>query len=175
MALKYKTSSTGISLIKYFESLHDGDLTKIGLQPKQDPIGIWTVGYGHALKDLDGKWLKGIDGYRRMLEIYPDLETITEEDACDLLAEDLEHFEDQINSLDLKLTQYQFDSLVSFAFNCGFGNLLSSTLLKRIKGAKGSIREAFAMWNKSGGKVLNGLIKRREAEATLFLDGELKL
>lgn len=175
MAAKLKTSSTGISLIKYFESLHDGDLKKIGLQPKQDPIGIWTAGYGHALKDIDGSWLKGVDGYQRMLETYPDLETITEEEACELLAEDLEHFEDQINSLNLKLTQYQFDSLVSFAFNCGFGNLLSSTLLRRIKGEKGSLRDAFAMWNKSGGKVLNGLIKRRDAEASLFVDGVLEL
>ena len=175
MGLKYNTSFNGISLIKFFESLHDGDLSKIGLQPKQDPILIWTCGYGHALKDIDGSWLKGVEGYQRMLEIYPDLETITEEEACDLLAEDLEHFEDQVNSLNLKLTQYQFDSLVSFALNCGFGNLLSSTLLRRIKGEKGSIRDAFLMWNKSGGKVLNGLTKRREAEATLFVDGVLEL
>lgn len=175
MTSKLKTSDVGVSLIKYFESLHDGDLKKIGLQPKEDAVGIWTCGYGHALKDLDGKWLMGVDGYKRMLEIYPDLETMTEDEACELLTEDLERFENQVNSLGISFTQYQFDAIVSFAFNCGFGNLLSSTLLRRIKGEKGSIREAFAMWNKSKGKVLNGLTKRRDAEATLFIDGELKL
>ena len=175
MTLKYKTSSSGISLVKFFESLHDGDLKKIGLQPKTCPAGILTIGYGHALRDIDGKWLKGVAGYQRMLEIYPDYETITEQEAEDLLEEDLELFENKINSLNLKLPQYQFDSLVSFAFNCGFGNLSSSTLLRRIKGEKGSIRDAFLMWNKSGGKVLNGLSKRREAEATLFVDGVLEL
>jgi hypothetical protein len=46
-----KTSNVGIQLIQEFESLHDGDLTMIGLQPKMDPIGIWTEGYGHAMRD----------------------------------------------------------------------------------------------------------------------------
>jgi len=168
-----KTSKLGIDLIKHYEQLHDGDLNKIGLQPKECPAGIWTVGYGHALKDLNGNFLKGISGYQRMLEVYPDLETLTEEDACDILSEDLESFESQLDSLNLPLTQYQYDSLISFIFNLGIGNLKSSTLLKRIKGDKGSIREAFMMWNKSNGKVLNGLIKRRDTEATLFETGEL--
>jgi lysozyme len=49
-----KTSNVGIQLIQEFESLHDGDLTMIGLQPKMDPIGIWTEGYGHAMRDSKG-------------------------------------------------------------------------------------------------------------------------
>jgi lysozyme len=48
-----------INLIKHFESLHDGDLSKIGLQPKQDCAGIWTVGYGHALRNNNGAYLRG--------------------------------------------------------------------------------------------------------------------
>ena len=87
-----KTGDLGISLIKFYESLHDGDLKKIGLQPKMCPAGIWTVGYGHALRDIDGTWLKGVAGYQRILEIYPDLETITIEEAEELLEEDLEFF-----------------------------------------------------------------------------------
>ena len=106
-----------------------------------------------------------------MLEIYPDLETITEDEAVKMLEEDLTTRETMINSLNLPLKQYEFDSLVSFAYNVGFGNLLSSTLLKRIKGANGSIYDAFAMWNKGGGKVLKGLVKRRAAEANLFING----
>lgn len=169
-----KTSEQGINLIKFFESLHDGDLSKIGLQPKLCPAGIWTAGYGRTLTDLDGSYLKGVEGYRRMLEIYPDLETITESEAVEMLEEDLVTRESMINSLGLKLTQYQFDSLVSFAYNVGFGSLQSSTLLKRIKGANGSIYDAFAMWNRADGKVLKGLVKRREAEANLFINGVLK-
>lgn len=172
-SLNMKTSDLGISLVKHFESLHDGDLKKIGLQPKQDPISIWTCGYGHALKDIDGSWLKGVEGYQRMLEIYPDLETITEEEAEDLLEEDLEYFEDKVNSLKLKLTQYQFDAIISFCFNCGFGSFLSSTLLRRIKGEKGSIAEAFLMWCKSGGRELKGLKLRRESESILYSEGIL--
>lgn len=170
-----RTSQNGINLIKHFESLHDGDLTKIGLQPKTCPAWIWTTGYGHALTDINGSFLKGVTGYQRLLEIYPDLETITEEEAEDLLKEDLEEIEVKINSLKLSLLQNEFDALVSFAFNCGFGSLLSSTLLKRIKSKSGDIKEAFLMWNKSNGKVLNGLIKRREAEAELFINNKLNI
>ena len=169
-----KASNLCISLVKNFESLHDGNLKKIGLQPKMCPAGIWTCGYGHALRDLDGSYLKDVSGYSRLLDIYPDLETITEQEACDLLAEDLAFFEDKVNSLNLKLTQYQFDAIVSFCFNCGFGNFLSSTLLRRIKGEKGSIADAFMMWTKSNGKELLGLKLRRESESILYSEGILK-
>lgn len=168
-----KTGDLGISLIKFYESLHDGDLKKIGLQPKMCPAGIWTVGYGHALRDIDGTWLKGVAGYQRILEIYPDLETITIEEAEELLEEDLEFFENKVNSLNLNLTQYQFDSIISFCLNCGFGNFTSSTLLKRIRGDKGSISEAFLMWIKSNGKTLKGLQLRRESEYILYSEGVL--
>lgn len=171
---KLKVSKDCIDVVTHFEGIHDGDLSKIGLQPKLCPSGIWTIGFGHALKDINGSWLKGIEGYKRMLEIYPDLETITIEEATQLLDEDLDFFEGRVNSLNLNLTQYQFDALVSFAFNCGFGNLLSSTLLKRVRGDKGSIYDAFLMWNKSNGRVLNGLIARRVSEATLFINGIVK-
>lgn len=169
-----KTSKTGISLIVHFEGLNDWDLTKIGLQPKPDPSGYLTAGYGRVLRDLNGKYLVGADGYRRMMEIYPELDSMTIEDADEMLEEDLCRFESQIDSLKLKLTQFQYDAIVSLCYNIGFGNFLSSTLLRRIKGEKGSIREAFNMWNRSNGRVLRGLSLRRETEATLFLDGTLK-
>lgn len=169
-----ETSEQGIKLIKFFESIHDGDLKKIGLQPKMCPAQIWTVGYGHALKDLNGQWLKGVEGYKRMLELYPDLETITEDEANEMLIEDLTIYEKRVDSLGLKLTQYQFDSLVSFSYNVGFNALKTSTLLRRIKGEKGSIYEAFLMWTKAGGKELKGLVKRRQSEANLYLSGTLK-
>ena len=58
-----KTSKLGRDLIIHYEQLHDGDLTKIGLQPKMECSSIWTIGYGHALKDVNGKWLTGFDGF----------------------------------------------------------------------------------------------------------------
>ena len=55
-----KIGENGLELIKKWESLHDGDLKKIGLQPKMCPAGYWTEGYGNVIKDKSGKMLKGI-------------------------------------------------------------------------------------------------------------------
>jgi GH24 family phage-related lysozyme (muramidase) len=178
-----KISKTGIELIKHFESLHDGDLTMIGLQPKMDPVGIWTVGYGHALKDTKGNWLRGGEN---KTSAYLEFCNLTEEQACDLLDQDLNEREEMINSLNLDLKQYEFDSLVSFIYNVGFNNLKKSSLLRRIQaykrgdkiyGSAERIKTSFLMWNKakSNGelKVLNGLTRRRNAEAKLFLSGIL--
>jgi len=172
--MNYITSEKGLALIKHFEGLNDGDLTEIGLQPKKDPSSIWTIGWGRAICDTNGKWLTGDSGYKRLLELYPNLETITIEEADQMLSEDLGRFEDQVNSLDLKINQYQFDAIVSFVYNCGFGNFLNSTLIRRIKSGIGDIEEAWSWWNKSGGVVLKGLILRRACESHLFLTGELK-
>lgn len=166
-----KTGELGIKLIKFFEGLHDGDLSTIGLQPKKCPAGIWTIGYGIALEDKDGGWLKGEDGYKKIKIQYPEYTTITEEQATTLLIKELESYEKRINSLKLDLSQNEFDALVSFIYNLGFGALQKSTLLKRIKAKEGNIKEAFLMWNKCDGKILAGLTKRREAEANLFLNG----
>lgn len=66
-------------------------------------------------------------------------------------------------------TQNRFDALVSFAFNVGLGNLLSSTLLrKHVAGDYAGAADQFIRWNKAAGKVLNGLTRRREAEAKLY-------
>lgn len=168
-----KISNIGIQLIKHFESLHDGDLIKIGLQPKLCPANIATIGYGHAVLDKNGKFLKGKEGLKQLLNLWPAWETITEVEAEEILVKDLNVFENNINSLDLPLLQHEFDALVSFSFNCGFGALQKSTLLKRIKTREGDIKEAFLMWNKAGGKELKGLTRRREAEAALFLHNTL--
>ncbi len=178
-----KISDKGLTLIKHFESLHDGNLTKIGLQPKMCPAGIWTIGYGRALKDEKGNWLKGEEGFKKLQQLYPDYLTITEEQAVEYLDEDCDEREDRLNSLKLNLNQDQFDALVSFIYNVGFGNLLRSSLLKRIKnrgnayGSDERIKQAFMMWTKArvNGELipLKGLIRRRKSEAELFLTGNL--
>lgn len=73
----------------------------------------------------------------------------------------------------VELTPHQVDALTNFAYNCGVAALRKSTLLKLVnqnpKNPK--IRDAFMMWTKAGGKVLPGLVRRREAEADLFMNG----
>ena len=161
-----KTSENGLNLIKHYESIHDGDLSQMGLQPKQDPAGIWTAGWGHALKDPSGKWITEFSDIKKY---HPEFLNIDELFADALLQEDVKYVEDWLNAQE-ELIQNEFDALVSFAFNCGIGALSGSTLWKRVRACSESdlIAEAFLMWNKAGGKVLNGLTNRRRTEAMLY-------
>ena len=95
---------------------------------------------------------------------------LTEQQAEQMLAEDLESREDRLNSLKLNLNQGQYDALISFIYNVGFANFLSSTLLKKIRINPGdpSIAYEFSRWNKASGKILQGLVKRRKAESDLY-------
>jgi lysozyme len=164
-----KTNDDGIELIKHFESLHDGDLTLIGIQPKKDPIGIWTIAYGHALIDpVTKRFLKGDADKAAAYKVMTDL---TLQQAEDLLQSDLITFEKHVDSyVKVTLTENQFSALVSFAFNVGAGNLKSSTLLRLLNtGMYDLASKEFIRWNKGEGKVLRGLTLRREAEAKLFL------
>lgn len=162
-------NEAGIDLIKTFEGIHDGDLSVIGLQPKMCPAGVWTVGYGHALRTKDGKhFLRGFKDKELAYAQYPNL---TELEACNLLHEDLLefcHYVDQLTTV--YTTPDQFSALVSFTYNLGYENYRKSTLRKLLnnKNYLGASRE-FSKWNKSNGKVLKGLTKRREAERLLFI------
>ena len=168
-----RISQKGLDVIMHFESLHDGDLTKIGLQPKKDPAGIWTVGYGHALQDTDKSWLKGDTGHQKIYKIYPQYLNMTEAQADALLISDLSYYEPRINGLNLDLSQQEFDAILSFSYNVGVTAFKKSTLCRRIKNREGDIKEAFLMWTKAGGVILPGLTRRRNTEATLFLTGNL--
>lgn len=169
-----KTSNSGIGIIKYYESLHDGDLSLIGLQPKIDPVGIWTEGYGHAIiNPITGKFIKG-ENNKGLALCYsfisnPDIDDETEAEI--LLKLDLRKVEDQVNSLGIKFNQNQFDALVSFIFNLGIGNFKESTLWKYIKSNSRDpkICQAFCMWIKMNGKPALGLARRRTSEANLYL------
>ncbi len=135
----------GLELIKSFE----GCVLKVYL----DAIGLPTIGYGHLIKPGES------------------FTKITQKGAEDLLKSDAQIFVDGVNKiLEVNVTQNQFDALVSIAFNIGLGNLKSSTLLRLINAGdyKGAA-DQFPRWNKAGGKVLNGLTKRRNAERALFL------
>jgi lysozyme len=97
---------------------------------------------------------------------------ITLEQAKEYLMHDLQKFEKGVSELigQTNLTQNQFDALVSFAYNCGLGNLKTSTLLKLVRALPTSeaIFNQFLRWNKAGGKEVSGLTRRRKAEAELY-------
>ncbi|MDF7681205.1 lysozyme [Enterobacteriaceae bacterium ESL0689] len=144
-------SENGIELIKRFEGC--------SLSAYPDPgtgHAPWTIGYG---------WTQSVDGK----PIKPGLR-IDQETAERLLRCGVVQFEQAVNKLvRVRLNQNQFDALVSFTYNVGQRSFSSSTLLKRLNQGDyaGAARE-FARWNKSGGRVLAGLTKRREAERKLF-------
>jgi lysozyme len=159
-----KTGKNGIELIKAFESLHDGDLKVIGLQPKMCPARIWTEGYGRAMRH-NGVFLKGEENKQ---VAYAKSKIKTKEQAEIALLEDLKIYERIVmGKIKVPLTQNQFDALVSHTYNTGGSN----TLFKLIneKQSDSVIRNWFETKYITGGGVkLNGLIRRRKAESTLF-------
>tara|TARA_B100000131_G_C18089091_1_gene601437 strand:+ start:1153 stop:1596 length:444 start_codon:yes stop_codon:yes gene_type:complete len=142
-----KISQEGISLIKKFEGCK--------LTAYQCSAGVWTIGYGHT---------KGVTEDTK----------ITQEEAEEMLVEELHEYESYINDfVTAPLSQNQFDALVSWVYNLGPANLKSSTLLRVLnEGKYNEVPAQIRRWNKAGGEVLQGLIRRREAEALLFLDKE---
>ena len=146
-----KTSKTGIALIKHFESFRPSPYLCDG--------GKWTIGWGHT---------KGVT---------KDTKPITMAEGEVLLAEDMVEFEDAVtDALVVPVTQGQFDALVAFSFNVGAGAFRKSTLLKKLNAgdAVGAAAE-FLRWNKAKGRIMRGLVKRREAEMNMFLGMEITL
>ncbi|MEJ5105489.1 lysozyme [Chryseobacterium sp. MYb328] len=160
-----KTSQKGIDLIKEFESLHDGDLKKPGLQPKMDPVGIWTEGYGRAMRDDKGNFLKGV-GNKAAAEKRATI--FTETEAEEALRQDLQVYENIVaKKIKVSVNQNQFDALVSHTYNTGGSDGLFSLVNK--KAGETEIRNWFTnKYITAGGKTLNGLIRRRKSEADLF-------
>lgn len=111
--------------------------------------GIWTIGWGHTAGVKQGM-------------------TITQKQADDMLKTDLVVYENHVKSLKREFNQNEFDALVSFCYNCGIGSL--KTLCKNRTNAQ--IAEALLLYNKAGGRVLEGLNRRRKAERELFLGGK---
>ena len=144
-----QTSEKGIALIKQFEGCK--------LTAYQDSVGVWTIGYG---------WTQPVDGKPIRAGM-----TIKQETADRLLKTGLVSYESDVSRLvKVGLTQGQFDALVSFAYNLGARALSTSTLLRKLNaGDYAGAADEFLRWNKAGGKVLNGLTRRREAERALFL------
>ena len=138
-----KTSQEGIDLIKHFEGCE--------LESYRFSANVLTIGYGTTKNVVEGM-------------------KISQHQAEELLMKDLEEFEEYVEDLiDVKLDQHQFDALVAWTYNLGPTNLKTSTLRKVLnKGAYDDVPEQMKRWNKAGGQVLKGLVRRRAAEALLF-------
>jgi len=160
-------NQAGLDLVKSFEGIPDGDPTTVNIDPYLDPIGIWTIGWGHAIR-VGNDYLRGRENRKAAMDLYPGGITLAQ--AEQLLRGDLMDSCRDVESLvDVPLTDNQFGALVSFTFNLGRGNLAKSTLLKKLNaGDYAGAAAEFPKWNKAGGKVLKGLTARREAEAELF-------
>lgn len=142
-----KTSIIGRNLIKTFEGYRENAYL--------DPVGIWTIGYGHTGGVKEG-------------------DTVTEAGADALLQQDLKAAENTVNATGLKLNQLQFDALVSLVYNIGSGNFNSSTLLKQLRQStkpRTELETWWKVWDKANGKTLKGLVRRRAAEYTLYSRG----
>ncbi|HGH4750889.1 TPA: lysozyme [Serratia marcescens] len=142
-------SKNGIELIKQFEGLE--------LEAYQDSVGVWTIGYG---------WTQAVDGKK----IAPGMR-IDQATADRLLKCGVVQYEQGVNQLvKVRITQRQFDALVSFAYNLGLRSLSTSTLLRKLNdGDKQGAADEFGRWVNAGGKRLDGLVTRRAAERRMFL------
>ena len=144
-----KISDKGVQFIKQFEGL-----SLVAYRPVPTEKHL-TIGYGHYGADVQAG------------------QTISKERAEQMLRSDIQRFELGVaRHVTAPVNQDQFDALVSLAYNIGLGAFQSSTLLKKLnqKDYKGAAAE-FGRWNKGGGKVLKGLVTRRQKERDLFEKG----
>jgi len=144
-----RTNEAGIDLIKHYESLRR--------QSYLCPANVWTIGYG-ATRLWDN-------------EPVPPFTTITEQQADDLLRRDLVDTEDFVSRLvRVPLTENQFSATVSLVFNIGAGNFQRSQIRQRInrKNYDGAA-SIWWQWRRGAGRILPGLVKRRESERQLWM------
>lgn len=129
------------------------------LSPYLDSGGVWTIGIGHT----------GFDGGIAV----KDMPKLTIQQAFDLFSRDITRYEDAVNDLVSRdLTQDQYNALVSFQYNTG--HLLNSTLLNLLNngGSNEDCVTALKLYKYNNGKVIQGLINRRQNEANVFLNGK---
>lgn len=138
-----RTSEEGVALIRHFEGCR--------LEAYLCPANVWTCGYGHTKGVQEG-------------------DVIDQEAAEAFLIEDLGEFERYVReAVEIDLEQHQFDALVCWTFNLGPGNLRESTLLNRVNyGPLSEVPFQIQRWTRAGGQILEGLVRRRKAEALLW-------
>lgn len=138
-----KINAAGLTLLKRFEGCR--------LEAYLCAAGVATIGWGHT---------EGVKLGQK----------ITQHQADVILESDLDMFEENVERLCPDATPNQFSALVCFAYNVGVAALANSTLRKKfLRGDIQGAADEFTRWNKAGGKVLQGLVRRRAAERALFL------
>jgi lysozyme len=139
-----RITDDGLRLIKHFEGFFD--------KPYICPAGYKTIGYGHVIRPGEN------------------FDTLTEDEAEELLLKDIMVAERAIQRLIyVPLTDYQWDALTSFTFNLGSGALQRSTLRQKVNREEHiDVPDEFRKWVYAGGRKLKGLVRRREAEALLY-------
>lgn len=147
-------------------------------KPYLCPAHIWTIGYGHVLYQEQIRLpVVKKDGYEGMIRkdflLKPEDNRVwTKPEIDELFRTDVGTFERGVLRLipGVDGRQGAFDALVSFAYNAGLGNLQRSQIRMRAnRNDWEGAADAFRQWTKGGGKVLPGLVRRREAEIALFL------
>ena len=164
-----------VETIRAFEGLLDGDPRTANLDPYLCPAGYWTIGWGHVVRDAEGRMLKGQARAADAKAVYP--QGITRFKAEALLSDDIAAFVAELtrilaaDDINLALNDNQFAALLSFVFNIGIGAFERSTLLQRLRERRfDDVPHQLRRWTRAGGgKVLAGLKRRREAEARLWL------
>ena len=138
-----KISEEGKALIKKFEGCE--------LEAYKCPAGVWTIGFGFTKDVKEG-------------------DVWSQSHAEEMLDIELEEYEEYVSDLvDVPLNENQFSSLVAWCYNLGPTNLVQSTLLSKLNaGLYEDVPHEIKRWNKANGEVLEGLVRRREAEALLF-------
>ena len=142
---KMKISENGLELIKKFEGCET--------TAYQDSVGVWTIGFGHT---------KGVE----------EGQTCSIEDAESMLADEMDEYEGYINNMvKVDLQQHEFDALVAWVYNLGPTNLGESTMLKVLNGGQfDRVPDEMNRWTRAGGEILEGLVRRRQAESLMFQD-----
>jgi lysozyme len=143
-------NALGIKIIKAFEGFR--------ASPYLCAAGVITVGYGST---------RGFDNR----PISMDMELLTKEDGLFLLRRDLAKSERAVDRLiKVELSTNEFSSLCSFCYNVGSGNLQMSTLRSKLnRGDRDGAADEFPKWRRASGRILAGLVRRREIERQLFL------
>jgi lysozyme len=138
-----KISEDGLELIKKFEGCET--------TAYQDSVGVWTIGFGHT---------KGVE----------EGQTCSIEDAESMLADEMNEYEGYINNMvKVDLQQHEFDALVAWVYNLGPTNLGESTMLKVLNGGQfDRVPDEMNRWTRAGGEILEGLVRRRQAESLMF-------
>ena len=164
-----RASEKGIELMHKFEGYRD--------KPYQCSAAMWTIGWGHVIYQDQIKFpMVAKEGYTGMLrKDYPlrpeHNRTWSKDELVKIFKDDLVSFERGVLRLAPNLANRQgaFDACVAFSFNVGLGNFQRSTIRMKIgREDWDGAAEAFMAWTKAGGKVLKGLVRRREAEVALF-------